>query len=312
MDVIEGFILSELEQHGIPYRNAARDVKVMCPFHQHSNTKFHLGIRRLDGVLHCWSCHATGTWNKYAEKLGLRKFDRKRIEADMTAGSISTIIAQAFRYEDDAPRMPPGAFPWSGDWRGIEEDLLLSLDAYCWYDLPSEADRILWPVTMGGRGYGWMAAVVDPLSPAQPKTRSLQGFRAANGLWPYDHPVVADSDVLMIVEGQYDAVRAIQHGIPTVCCFGTANWNRTKAARILGRRYRHVLLAMDGDQPGRMAVEAALADLAHEIRTDVLEWPTPPRGFVDQFGRPQAGYDPGNCPHDFFDSMKEILGMVRR
>ena len=306
---IEEFILSELAARGVFYRVRGNDVVIRCPFcpeRGHEGRKLKLGIRRTDGILHCWVCGQGGTWNIYAEKVGARKIDYKRVKAEEGVGHLLADLDRVFRLEKLEAEERADTSLWTGDWRGIEAPVLQALDSRTWYDIGSKCDRILWPVRMNGRLHGHMAAHIEPDSPINPKTRSLGGLDVATCLWPYDLEFVRTARSILVVEGQYDAIRCIAFGIPAVCIFGTSNWNREKSNRLVGR-YKRVVLGFDGDVAGRACAFDAEDTICDYIPYQTIVWPRAPEGFCDQFGRPQTSYDPGNCSERMLTQIKKAV-----
>lgn len=293
---IESFIVKQLETAGIYYNIRGNDIYVSCPFHTHRGFKLKLGFA-LDspvGAMHCWVCKTNGSWNTYAEKMGLQKLSKKHL-LDFQIVSTLKQIERLFTPEL-VHRLPPGVTPWEGSWRKLPEWFLSSVPSLRYYDAASKIDRILWPVVQNGRLFGNSAALIDPTLKIQPKTRSLSGFDARLRVFPFDHYTVKSSDRIVLVEGQYDALRLVYHGLPAVCTFGTSNWNSAKLNLILGRRPKRVVLAFDADKEGQSVADVAFRQFI-EAGVDVrrMAWPDVPPGARDQFGRRISSYDPGSC-----------------
>lgn len=304
----EDFIISELSRHGIEYGFTKNDITVACPFHEHSGMKRKLGFKRDSeiGAMYCWVCGIRGTWNTYAEKMGFAL-----IKAGATAerGDIRSLLREFEDYEKKQPvyvtDLPPGVTPWEEGWRGLSADFLATIPSFRWYDKKS-GYRILWPVVQRSRLYGFTSARADPTDETlQPKTRNLGGLPTSRVMFPFDHYLIKDRVVL--VEGQFDALRLLSYGIPALSIMGTNQWiseessGRLKTNLLLSKGITRVVIAMDGDDAGWQCTREVHRSLNKEIDTRVMEFPDPPKGSdIDC-------YDPGNAPTKYLRVIKRML-----
>lgn len=296
----EAFIVGELEKKQIRYEVRRDFIQVGCPFHQHSGTKLKLGFSRKTGGMHCWVCEKKGHWNEYAELHGLECFSVK----DPRLQDFKALARQFDELLADRPvESPDWLEPWRGRWRKLEGDFLRSLPSYIWFDEASDAKRILWPVYMDGRFKGCMAARLH--ADTFPKTRNLTGLNAARILWPFDYPLVRNSRSVVLVEGQFDALRLLSHGIPAVSIMGTGNWTTQKLDRLAARGVERLVIAMDGDVPGELATDEIreAAESRFDVRTFPLPDPSP-----EERARGIESLDPGNCSERYV----RLIGRLAR
>lgn len=296
---IEAFILGELEKASIRYQVAREFVQVSCPFHEHSGQKLKLGFSRSTGGMHCWVCRKKGHWNEYAQLHGLQTFGQK----DARLQDFAALKRQFDALTADTPvESPEWVERWHGRWRGLDGDFLRSLPSYLWFDEQSRANRILWPVYMDDVFKGCMSARL--YHETWPKTRNLGGLDAKRILFPFDYPLVRSSKAVVLVEGQFDALRLLHHGIPAVSIIGTGNWSVHKLNRLAARGVERVVIAMDGDLPGEQAADeiAEAARPRFDVRMMVLPDPSP----AEQ-ERGIETLDPGNCPEHYLRVLARLV-----
>ena len=88
------------------------------------------------------------------------------------------------------------------------------------------------------------------------------GFKKMQEL--YNLHRVAGAELVVLVEGFFDAVRLAELGIPAVACMGTAvSEAQVELLNVVG--VRRVVVTFDGDDEGQAAVPAALSLLAHSF-----------------------------------------------
>jgi|GEM_PF-2625626 len=283
----EAFIIGELEKRSLQYDVRRDFIHVVCPFHPNSGTKLKLGFSRKTGGMHCWVCEKKGHWNEYAELKQLESFrvnDPRLQDFKALARQFDELL------HEKHVESPDWLERWHGRWRNLDGPFLRSIPSYMWFDEASGAKRILWPVYMDDQFKGCMAARLH--HDTWPKTRNLAGINAARILWPFDHPLVRDSRSIVLVEGQFDALRLLSQNIPAVSIMGTGNWSVHKLNRLAARGVERIVIAMDGDVPGELAADEirAAAQNRFDVRTFPLPDPTP-----EERACGIDALDPGNC-----------------
>lgn len=283
----EAFILGELESRGIRYQLSRQFINVSCPFHEHSGTKLKLGFSRTSGGMHCWVCEKKGHWNEYAALYDLQTFGVN----DVRLHDFEALKRQfdALLHERTV-ESPEWLERWRGTWRGLDGHFLRAVPSYLWFDEASDARRILWPVYMDDRFKGCMAGRLR--SDTWPKVRNLAGLDAKRILFPFDHPLVRQSKAVVLVEGQFDALRLLSHGVPAVSILGTGNWSTHKLNRLAARGVERLVLVMDGDLAGEQAMDEIQAVAAERFDVRTLPLPDPT---AEERRRGIDCIDPGNC-----------------
>jgi hypothetical protein len=302
MTEVEHFIISELERRHIRYEVARNFIHVSCPYHEHSGQKLKLGFSRRSGGMHCWVCKRKGHWNEYAERFGLEGFSHKdpRLH-DFEA------LRDEFENLDhkNEPTTPDWLSVWPHErWRGIDRALLMSIPSYEWYDDASHGHRILWPVFMFGRFRGCTSARADARDvEVWPKTRNLGGLDATRCLFPFDHPLVRSSAAVCLVEGQFDALRLLHHGIPALSVFGCGAWHRRKLGMLAAAGIERLVLAFDGDLAGEELTDAVKRDADDGFDVRSIDFPDANDA---ERARGIDALDPGNCGDAYLRVMRRL------
>lgn len=88
-----------------------------------------------------------------------------------------------------------------------------------------------------------------------PKYRNNYDMKAQKLFYPWDfiRKHFHRPKTLVLVEGQVDALFLVYNGIPAVAIFGTNNWTPFKESMVVAAGFQRIVVAMDGDKPGRKA-----------------------------------------------------------
>ena len=124
-------------------------------------------------------------------------------------------------------------------------------------------ERIIFPISDPcGRYVGWTARTIGNLEPKYLNTQDSPIFKKGRLLYNYDKakPIVQDKGWVVLVEGQFDALRLYQEGIKNVVASSSTAF-KPAMARILARYANRVYIAYDGDRAGIEATEKVFAML---------------------------------------------------
>jgi hypothetical protein len=313
------FIAQEFKAHGIRYRELSNDFSIYCPFFAHSGNKMLLQVRFDGQVIHCWSCHTAGTYNKLADKLGL-----KRLPASVNSGygALDKSIREAY-LERGLPALPLGLKPVTEPYRGLSPEFLRRFKSQLWYDTDSMVYRILWPISYNGKLQGYTAGRLD--GETMPKYRHGPSgvIQTTRVLWPIDDPAIRDTVVL--TEGPFSALRLLHEGIPAIATLGATMWHSSKITMMQQRKrpIRGVIIAFDADSAGE-----AGADRVYESIKDVFErverfdCPLRKQKYEDADGKKYdrldrngdpilEGTDPGDMPAKYVEKLRSLYEDVR-
>lgn len=301
-EIDRDFVIDQLERAVSKTKILKNDIAILCPFHPDSNPScnVHLsGHKRPVGTFHCWSCGAKGPWSRLAEKLGLESGDT--YHPDDPFGAKYRASKRRSKEEEELRRslfrghLPAGCQPWEhGPFRDLPEEYLIEIGAMRVYDDRSECYRIVFPIKNKiGVVVGSTARRLDQGSKV-PWLNS-PGPWARKTFYPIDKlPKLFDTVVL--VEGPYDALRLNYLGIPALSILGTQNWSSEKISILESRAVRRIIIAMDGDPPGRKAEAQIFNDTEGKFKRKRFRLP---------FENPPV--DPGNMSMKRVEVLRELL-----
>jgi hypothetical protein len=280
---------------------------LLCPFHADTSIGS-FSVKRHTGQFKCFSCGASGGWNKLAAQIGAeklkfiggstRRFKKKRTPEDeeparflpIDAASdnlVRAITKMGIRPQDREKKGDlhrPLVEPWPEDreWRGLTADFLCELGCVRVIDLRHNVERIGLPVrTPDGGLIGYTCRALDP-EDADPKYTPLSADRlswrdkelpAKNSIFLVDKVLEDGWDRVVIVEGPFDALRLYSLGVPAIAILGTNNWTKEKAAILAGLGLRGALVMMDNDDSGQEIQPVILDDLIPVMKTMGLTLP---------------------------------------
>lgn len=286
---------------GIPKND---EIYILCAFHNDHNPSLgvHIGFNVPPGTFHCWSCKASGGWNKLAHALSLPTYGAP------SPGSANSdridpfeIMARSYRaggtIKDDCPEILRGLepLPRGFRWRQFGGNFLEKCGAkYYWQKETKNNPEMEWlyfPLTMNAAYRGYTLAA---LRPHKPKYMTFADTQKV--LFLYDWVPVGSPFVL--VEGHADALRLLAEGIPSMAIFGTANWGDIKREYVKAKMPSKVLVLFDGDEAGKTAAQKVFMDLRSGTNVDIFYLPD--TGTSEKM-------DPGNMPVEFVTEVQQRL-----
>lgn len=280
------FFLKELRAHGVQIADTSGATNFQCYcFKGHDAATASLSIRKSDGAFYCFGCRVKGkSWNTLAHYIGAQPLSDELLPdpLELIASDLDKVISQAILEMD----LPWDLRPWKGEYRGLPESFLLKCDSHRWFDPFQRCQRILWPCWQNEELLGWAARRLDKKK--EQKYRNAPGMSSTDVLFPYDvlrrllPKTLRRTQTVVLVEGQFDALRLINNKIPALAILGTNNFRSYNYIPLLNLDIRRVILATDSDPAGKKARPEILADLKKTFD-------------VEQFFPPHEK-DPGNMP----------------
>ncbi len=262
------FVIDQLRMYSGPKKEMGENSTfVSCPFHAEntpSGRVFHSIESRSPGFFKCYGCGETAPWNDVAPKLGLKPFTRQApqeeyanmslmpTDADAVTDDVGKFVQEQMRFKE---------LPRNKVWRKIKTNLLIDLGAkVCEVKHPEHgwlAPKIYMPTLINGKLVGYTKARMKK-SPDYPSYIHAKGsWSKVQGLFPFDYAVAMMRSLgiktIVLVEGQRDALRLLQDGIPSVCIMGTNSWGPAKAKLLELAGVNKIVIMMDGDCAGRDA-----------------------------------------------------------
>lgn len=261
-------IVELIEAKGIHYiQNSADELSIVCPNeHNHgggrdSRPSFRINTERL--VSNCFSCGFKLSGDNLLNWLTGGALE----ELDFRTMGIRAKIKQ-INYSSDQPIgearqvfIPPGE-PWGVDgYRGISINTYKKLGAIkC--ERGFYENRLVFPIYLGGELQGVDARALD--NEMQPKYLRNKGSSCqTDWLYPYDVVKEMKPNYVILGEGIFHSVNAVDKGFPALCFFGAHNWSRTKLRMLLALGVEYVIYFADKDKAGIHAEQAISAEISH-------------------------------------------------
>lgn len=255
-------------------------------FEGHDDKTPSLSIHKATGRFYCFGCGVKGRgWNDLAKRLDLKVLSEDDLPDwfEVFNKDISARIRKSMMQFD----LPWDLEPWKGKWRHVGQETLNAIEAYKWFDDSLRCYRILLPLYQYGELRGWTSRRLDEPKKGVPyvkKYRNNPGIQVKDILYPLDVVARMDSNVIVLVEGPYDALRLINFDIPALSIMGTNNFEEGNLIHILNAGAERVIVAMDNGTAGEKARKAIVPLLD-------------PHFEVDHFYPPEEK-DPGNMAQD--------------
>lgn len=318
----ESHITMELSRSGLDWHSSGRNIKICCP-NPHSkgkDTGYNLELTKDGRKAHCWVCDWSGSWNKLARLVGAEPFS-KSFDINATPTFTDVAVQQdlfeilhhdiSVDFESKTQSeisLPDQIDPWElGKWRGLTPDFLSSVPSFLWkqkvemHDKTTNrvyktffVDRMLWPYQQFDRLVGYCGRRLDK-SDFQKYYRNA---KAKDVLFPFDYVRLnyPKTDSVVLVEGEVDALKLVQAGIPALAILGTNNWSDTKKDLLHALGVSNVFLLMDPDFAGKKATAYLTADLQDDFQLSAL-------------GLSDVDQDPGSLePEQLLWLKKRVLG----
>jgi len=245
-----------------------------CPFHDDKNPSFQVNTKKR--LFYCHGCGAKGNVLDFVsqkEAVSIREaalllsewFDKNSQEDTTTPETPeerNRPLTFALKLEQNHPYLKE---------RGLDAETINFFGlGYCNQGLMK--NRIAIPihdkegqlVAYSGR---WAAGV---LPEGEGKYKLPHGFKKSHVLFNLHR--VTDAKVLVIVEGYWSVFRLHQLGIPTGALMGRT-LSQIQEELLTASRVTHLILMLDGDNPGREAQAELLPRLARHFFTKTVDLP---------------------------------------
>lgn len=247
-----------LRQYQVKLRRSGRDqYRGCCPIHRgESHDAFHANLSK--NVFHCFACGAHGTVLDFVaamDRCSLRQAALKLacVMAEPTAPAcpnqlvtkkVNSSSPLGFTLRGVDPDHPYLAA------RGIEKLTAVQFGVGFYRGAGVFAGRLVIPIhNERGELVAYCGRALDG---TQPRYRFPSGFAKSEFVFNLHRAAAAGQQTVVLVEGFFDCLKLHQAGVPAVVALmGAALYEAQKAALL--RRFRSIILMLDGDTAGRSA-----------------------------------------------------------
>lgn len=280
---------------------------ICCPFHRDANPSgriFHSESTKNVGFFKCYGCGKTCGWNELAPEINCEPFDKKPVTRYVTP--------KEFNLENEAEEKKEklifSSLPKHKLWRDIKTDLLISIGCkICRIDYGfTQSDKFVYlPVIIDKETVGYTKGRMKK-EKDKPSYINLKGsWVKTHGLFPFDYAIskLTETKTLVLVEGQRDALRLLQCGIPALCIMGTQNFSIDKARLLELHGVERVVIMLDGDDAGIEGTKKVAQLVKGVLEYKVVKlWRVKDSPYLTGKGEK---YDPNNCPSWILKRLKE-------
>ena len=193
-------------------------------------------------------------------------------------------------------------------WREIKTNLLIDIGCkVCRVDYGfNQSDKFIYlPVKIDGEVVGYTKGRMRK-EKGKPSYINLRGsWVKTHGLFPFDYAIskLTDTKTVVLVEGQRDALRLLQLGIPALCIMGTQNFSIDKARLLEIHGVNRVVIMLDGDDAGIEGTKKVVQIVKGVLEYKVVRlWRIENSPYITGKGEK---YDPNNCPLWILNKLKE-------
>lgn len=294
------------------YRQRGGEFFVHCPWHQEKTPSLscHVGYKLAPGSFHCFGCGEKGGWQKLSSMLfkdGTVAYNPDWFSSPSTSSGpspkgpevdIGRILDNVLKSIDmEETRTLPGAepLPRGFSWRGLPGSFFTKMGARFYFDQRTLEEYLYFPLSMADDLYGYTLCHLNRREGCDIPKYGIYG-RAKKSLFLYDQ--VAFGSPLVLVEGQFDALRLMHEGLPANAVLGVENFSKEKVSRIMAKLPPKVVVLFDGDDAGYTAARNIYYELASSFDTELIDLPRMPK---------ESKLDPGNMPEDWVNYVRDRL-----
>lgn len=233
---------------------------------------------------HCFACKTNKAWPQLAGKLGCDPIDTsvgEKSDVEIYNDEAIPLFTDADRKkllggQNEDAALPVGfSWPENTMWRNIDGKIIeaaggiLYIDKFMYENEWIREERLFLPIVENGIIHGGVRANIEPKKGGNyfnlPGTESTKHFLFTDLAERMLEEINDGTKIVMISEGPRDAANTTQLGVPSLANLGAMNsWTPHKINTLLQLDPDLVILAMDGDEAGRLAAETMVQDL-HDL-----------------------------------------------
>ena len=244
--------------------------KGLCPFHDENTASFY--IHKEDLICHCFGCGVAGSISSIVAQKQRISVENARKLLNLTALDLETRRKQ--REKPETPRVFPES--WLAPWPAIKMHPYLEKRGFTANTIQMASARwdettrrIVFPMWYQGSAlYGAVGRATDE---REPKWYFYWKCEKSRYLWHPAWMTFQPRGPICVVEGVFDALWLIQHGMYAVALMGSKP-SKSQIGQLRGAA-DDLILMLDNDQAGHTGVDILEAALRDTCRIHHVEWP---------------------------------------
>ena len=269
------------ERYHVQLRRSGRDqYRGRCPIHQGEGPEaFHANLRR--NIFHCFSCGAGGSVLDFVAALEGCTLREAALRLHQKAFVPGQVAAARGRQLVTKRRDVPAVLGFTRRGvdsthtylaaRGVDRDTASEFGAGLYSGPGIFSGRLVIPIhNQHGELVAYCGRAVDN---SEPRYRFPPGFAKSAILFNFHRAAAAGKPAVVVVEGFFDCFQLHQAGVRSVVALmGSALYDSQQ--RLLLKRFRQVILMLDGDAAGRRATIEIAARLRRHCSVQVIDLPS--------------------------------------
>ena len=235
-----------LANNNIHFKSSETKFSIRCLSPEHEDRHPSMAVNKTTGDAQCFSCgYTTNVYKLFG------------IQISQANTKVMKLLRMVDHIRSSEIKIPDGCSPYTGDYRGIRQDLYEELNAFV--NPVLFKDKVCFPIY----GYGGeIRGIVH---------RDLYSNQARYGTYPKGCGILplyplkqfeAYKNTIIFVEGLFDAINMHNLGFKNVLCtFGTSTYKALLSEMlclISARNISNVIIAFDNDDAGKSAASSLL------------------------------------------------------
>lgn len=315
-------VTTELSHYGSEVRHVGDNVHVCCAFHDEKTPSCSINLSLSAsvsvGTFYCYGCGATGNWNKFAAKAGLKPIkewqhfesNTETARSRINKSKLDLLGRNNLNIQRLFDEVGNAVIPWpkDKDWRGYSGKLISKVGGYCFDDRGRDELQLLLPVYTNGRYRGGVRALFEKQKNGLSYLTTKGSWVKSYGLLGYDLLQEYDNfgyKSVALVEGPRDWLRLIKNKIPSMAILGALMFDEKKLMLIQSLGVKAIYVIPDND-PAGVRMFTKIKNVVEESGTGLkVEYLKLPRE-TDERGK-LIKMDPDNAPQKIIEKIKSII-----
>lgn len=300
-------------------RSNSSFLMLKCPFHNDRSPS--MWVNAKTGKFGCFGCSAHGVYDDLAARMNLEPYVRdpmrpaQALFRKVVVGSEGTSFDKSQVDKFTLTDLPPNKI-----WREISTNLLIKVGCQLATHKEYGSKFVFMPIKVRKELVGFTCGRLRKREGLTSFVNAKGSWVKTEGLFPFDYAInlmrKIGSKTIVLVEGQRDALRLLQNGIPAVCFMGTNTWTDQKSLLLHLAGVERAVLMLDGDDAGRNAYPGIAESVSKHLELIPYKlWSIAGSPYLKYAKAPDHVkkeakhklWDPFNCPQRIIDCLHDYF-----